>query len=86
MREKTNTKNYTPISKCIFKDMMLENQFANPSGVLVYIYFRKYILIRFYIYIYIYIYKLYQKLEKNYVNVCNLIKMKMFIQPVFFPC
>ena len=34
MKEKTNTKEYTPLSKGIFKGMMLENESANPSGML----------------------------------------------------
>ena len=34
MKEKTNTKEHTPLSKCIFKGMVLENQSANLSGML----------------------------------------------------
>ena len=47
MKEKTNTKKYTHLSKCIFKGMMLENESTNPSGMLVCFYFRKHILICF---------------------------------------
>ena len=47
VKEKTNTKKYTPLSKCIFKGMMLENESNNPSGMLVCFYFRKHILICF---------------------------------------
>ena len=47
MKEKTNTKKYTPLSKCIFKGMMLENESTNPSGMLVCFYFRKHIVICF---------------------------------------
>ena len=34
MKEKSNTKEYTPLSKGIFKGMVLENESANPSGML----------------------------------------------------
>ena len=34
MKGKTNTKEHTPLSKCIFKGMVLQNQSANPSGML----------------------------------------------------
>ena len=35
MKEKTDTKKYTPLSKCIFKDMMLENESTNPSVLIL---------------------------------------------------
>ena len=35
MKDKPNTKEYAPLSKCIYKGMMLENESANPSGMLV---------------------------------------------------
>ena len=35
MKKKANTKEYTPLSKCIFKGMVLENESANASVMLV---------------------------------------------------
>ena len=33
-KEKANTKEHTALSKCVFKDMVLENESANPSSML----------------------------------------------------
>ena len=35
MKDKPNTQEYAPLSKGIYKGMMLENESANPSGMLV---------------------------------------------------
>ena len=88
MKEKTNTKEHTPLFKCIFKGMVLENQSANPSGMLgsnsgnalkqVFNICASKLVKNDET-----LWKLYKTLEKNCVNVGNLIKTKMYVQPGF---